>query len=203
MRTKVEVWTCNVFFSYEQVLGEVQEAKEKLTKLEEKAKKQVSANVTAGVELLKKRYWILSLKISKNCLDFLHILVGWCLGAWVVMGDTGIFGTLSGVLLRLCRKSVEECCSRSFHSLNFHLLPVISLWHSWRWRFLGGWHGQSSSVRTVAVNLVLHCSSRCWLLEWNVVRFGKSFPTNRRHSKPYSRVVTTQVWYSFSLVQVL
>ena len=44
-----------MFLCYEQVLGEVQEAKEKLTKLEEKAKKQVSADVTPGVELLKKR----------------------------------------------------------------------------------------------------------------------------------------------------
>ena len=42
-------WTLDVitfFFSYEKVLGEVQEAKEKLSKLEEKAKKQVSAVVT-------------------------------------------------------------------------------------------------------------------------------------------------------------
>lgn len=49
------------FFPYEQVLGEVQEAKEKLTKLEEKAKKQVSVNVTLEVEVLKKRYLILLL----------------------------------------------------------------------------------------------------------------------------------------------
>jgi len=38
------------------VLGEVQEAKEKLTKLEEKAKKQVSAVVTPDKELPKNRY---------------------------------------------------------------------------------------------------------------------------------------------------
>ena len=54
LRTKVKLWMWYCFFYCEQVLGEVQEAKEKLTKLEEKVKKQVSAVVTPHVKILKK-----------------------------------------------------------------------------------------------------------------------------------------------------
>lgn len=45
---------CRNVFYYEQVLSEVQEAKEKLTKLEEKAKKQVSAVFTQDLKILQK-----------------------------------------------------------------------------------------------------------------------------------------------------